>query len=100
VVKGDQGMCDRYRLEPDWSEFPMFRVPPDFEPKADVRPTNTVPVIRLVNGEWQTEMRRWGFDRVTPGRAKKRLAHIPSTPSGKSLQPSVRSRKPLLTIAA
>jgi putative SOS response-associated peptidase YedK len=76
VVKGDQGMCDRYRLEPDWSEFPMFRVPPDFEPKADVRPTNTVPVIRLVNGAWQTEMRSWGFVRVTPGRTKKRLAHI------------------------
>jgi len=69
-------MCDRYRLEPDWSEFPMFRVPPDFEPKADVRPTNTVPVIRLVNGEWQTEMRSWGFVRVTPGRTRYRLTHI------------------------
>jgi hypothetical protein len=31
------------------------------EPNGHVTPTSVMPFIRLVDGEWHTEMRAWGF---------------------------------------
>lgn len=61
-------MCGRYQLEDDWSDFPEFRVPAEFVPSNDVRPTQPVPIVRLdAGGRWFGEMRRWGFLRTWPG---------------------------------
>ncbi len=61
-------MCGRYQLEDDWSDFPEFRIPEDFKPSDDVRPTDPVPIVRLdQEGHWFGEMRRWGFLRSWPG---------------------------------
>lgn len=59
-------MCARYKLAGDWQDFPVLR-PADFEDQFDARPTNRMPVVRVVDGQWVVEMRRWGFLRVWPG---------------------------------
>ncbi|MGA2550252.1 MAG: SOS response-associated peptidase family protein [Burkholderiaceae bacterium] len=61
-------MCGRYQLEDDWSDFPEFKIPEEFAPSDDVRPTESVPIVRLDDeGRWLGEMRRWGFLRTWPG---------------------------------
>lgn len=65
-------MCGRYQLEDDWSDFPEFKIPEEFRPSNDVRPTELVPVVRLDDaGRWHGEMRRWGFLRMWPGASGK-----------------------------
>lgn len=61
-------MCGRYQLPDDWSDFPTFRLPDEFRPNDDVRPTDAVPIVRLDDdGNWLGEMRRWGFLRTWRG---------------------------------
>jgi putative SOS response-associated peptidase YedK len=61
-------VCGRYQLEDDWSDFPEFKVPREFVPNRDVRPTNAMPIVRLdEQGDWFGEMRHWGFLRTWPG---------------------------------
>ncbi len=65
-------MCGRYQLEDDWSGFPSFRVPPEFIPNADVRPTDAMPIMRLDRqGDWLGGIRHWGPLRTWPGASGK-----------------------------
>ena len=67
-------MCARYRLASDWQNFPVLK-PADFSGNADARPTNIMPIVRLVDGRWQAEMRHWGFLRAWPGPSGKIVKH-------------------------
>ena len=62
-------MCGRYQLELDFGpEFRRIRVPRDYRPNRDARPTHLMPIVRLDDqGEWVAELRRWGFLRKWPG---------------------------------
>ncbi len=56
-------MCGRYQLELGFGpEFRRIRVPKDYRPTRDARPTHLMPIVRFDDqGEWVAELRRWGF---------------------------------------
>ncbi len=86
-------MCGRYRLDPEWDDYPNFRVPADFEPNVDVHSATSMPIIRLIDGEWQTEMRSWGFVRTRPDKSGKMVKDILFNAAGEGLPTNSAFRK-------
>lgn len=58
-------MCGRYnlRLTPQELQkfFELFREPPPFSIRYNIAPTQTVPVVRLVEGHREAALLRWGL---------------------------------------
>lgn len=89
-------MCGRYRLNRGWErdmqgmlafvneklDIEQYVGQPD--DRLDVRPTDPMPVIRIVDGRLLVEMRRWGF-----------LALVSGPPDKRTGRPGKRVRKAL-----
>ncbi len=83
-------MCGRYRLKRHWEQdlvgtwrFIVAKIDLD-EERADVRPTDEMPIIRLEDHRPIMEMRRWGILRLMPG-----------APSHRTGEPGKLVKKPL-----